>query len=218
MLSPMRRSTFVVLSASALLFACGGATATDLFGDPAPADSTAPTATTPGTTPTSTSTTPPSPTLPPPEPTTPPTTPPKDAGGPPRDASVPDAAKPDASTTAGIACGTAGACALTDTCCALYQVASQTYRYECRAGKVTCPEPSTQIECDSAEDCPAGAKICCGDRVQVGGGGYYDKIECKSSCGGNDVTFCNPASPAASCGARACVASTLLPGYFACQQ
>ena len=97
----MRRSTFVVLSASALLFACGGATATHLFGDPAPADSTAPTATTPGTTPTSTSTTPPSPTLPPPEPTTPPTTPPKDAGGPPRDASVPDAAKPDAPKSAG---------------------------------------------------------------------------------------------------------------------
>lgn len=213
----MRRTTFVVLSASALLFACGGATATDLFGDPAPADTTAPTATTPGTTPTST--TPPSPTTPP-GPTTPPTptTPPKDAGGPPRDASVPDGAKPDASTGTGIACGTVGACPLTDTCCALYQAASQTYRYECRAGKVTCPEPSTQIECDSSEDCPTGAKICCGDRVQIGGGGYYDKLECKSSCGGNDVTFCNPASPAASCGARACVASTLLPGYFACQQ
>jgi len=196
-----------------VLVACGGATATDLFGDPASDAGTTPTAT-----PTGNPTTPP--TTPTGTPTTPPTTPPReDAGPPPKDA-APDTNRPDAARDAGVTgiqCGASKACALTDTCCASFNVGTGTYTFDCKTGQVTCAEPSTQINCDSAEDC-AGAtgKICCGDRVTAGSSGYYDNVTCATTCGGNDVIFCNPASPAASCGARPCVESTLLRGYYVC--
>jgi hypothetical protein len=145
----------------------------------------------------------------------PPPPPPLDAGKP--DSSVRDSGT-DASTdsgTTGITCGT-GACALADTCCALYTASSGTYRYECRAGRVTCPEPSTQIECDSAEDCGSG-KVCCGDKATIGN--YYNDVTCRTSCTNNgDVRFCNPASPAASCPAgKACRQSAILPNYYYCE-
>ncbi len=145
----------------------------------------------------------------------PPPPPPVDAGKP--DSSVRDSGTDSGadSGTTGITCGTSS-CGLADTCCAIYNNSSGNYRYECRAGQVTCPEPSTQIECDSAEDCGAG-KVCCGDKASVGN--YYNDITCKSSCSGNgDVRFCNPASPAASCPAgKACRQSAILPNYYYCE-
>lgn len=195
--------------------ACGGATATDLFGDLSSDAGTSPTGTS-----TSTSTVPTtSPTTPPvPTPTTNPTTPPPDKDAGTRDAS--DASRIDSGRDAGavgIACGTS-TCPAADTCCASYNAAGGTYTFQCRAGQVTCTEPSTQINCDSAEDCAGSGtnKICCGDRVTSGGGGYYDNVKCAATCGGNDVIFCNPATPTVSCGARPCQESTLLRGYYVC--
>ena len=194
-----------------LLAACGGATATDLFTDPA--DATAPTSTTTSTVPTTTGT--PTTTSPTTKPTDePPTI--TDGSVPPRDAS--DGSRPDANTVRdggpGINCGTL-TCGAADTCCA--QFMSGTYRFECRAGQVTCAEPSTQINCDSNEDCPnSAAKICCGDRVTAGGFSYYDNLKCAATCTGNDVIFCNPANPTPACGAKACQESTILRGYYAC--
>lgn len=193
-----------------LLAACGGATATDLFSDPA--DATAPTSTTTSTVPTTTGT--PTTTSPTTKPTDepPPIT---DGAVPPRDAS--DGSRPDATTRdggPGINCGTS-TCGAADTCCA--QFSNGTYRFECRAGQVTCAEPSTQINCDNNEDCPnAGARICCGDRVSAGGFTYYDNLKCAATCTGNDVIFCNPANPTPACGTKACQESTILRGYYAC--
>lgn len=205
----------VVMGVGAVLVACGGATASDLFGDPATDAGTS----TPSPTITSTGT----PTTPPTNPTTPPTTPPTnpppipDAGPPKDDAGRVDAGRDAGPTTSGITCGTK-TCALADTCCANFNATNGTYAYECKTGRVTCAEPSTQIECDSNEDCAGNpvAKTCCGDRVSSGGSSYYNEITCVVACTGNDVVFCNPANPSASCGTRPCVESTILRGYYAC--
>lgn len=211
-MGPRAAASLVALSFTALaLAACGGAVATDLFaegGDPDASVSPGPT-----TTSTSTGSVPTTPTVPPTTPTDPPPPPPPP---PPIDAGRPDAR--DASTTVdaggpGISCGGGLSCGLTETCCAVYVVPN--YRFECRAGtNATCPSPSTDIHCDSSEDCPTSARICCGDKAT---GGYYNTLSCKSSCTGNDIVFCNPASPAASCrSGQTCKASTILNGLSYC--
>ncbi len=215
------------------LVACGGAVSTDFFATDVPtSDAGGGTdsagggggggedVSTPPPDPTTTATT--TTTTPPPPP------PPVDAGRPDassRDSSVVDSSVVDSSVVdssvdagggAAISCGVGTSCTLSETCCAVYVVTSSTYRFECRAGvAATCPSPATDIHCDSSEDCPSSARICCGDKSATNS--YYNELACKSSCNGNDVTFCNPATPAASCGAgRACVASAILKGFFFC--
>ncbi len=188
----------VPFAVAVLLAACGGATKSDLFatdvpeagGTRGPAADAAPQD---------------DPPAPAPEP--------PDASGPDvgRDAGVVDTGGPPGPQGPSIKCGAAATCPLTDTCCAFGQGA--TLRFECRAGQVTCPSPSTDIRCDSAEDC--AGKICCGDRA---GSAAYNELSCRSTCNDGDVTFCDPATPAASCRpGKACKASTILRGYFACE-
>ncbi len=121
---------------------------------------------------------------------------------------------PPPPAASGISCG-AGSCALADTCCATYGPGA--VRFECRAGRTSCPGLASELTCDSTEDCPSpNARICCGDRKTVAGVSYFNKVQCEDKCSGNDTKFCNPASPAASCGSRPCQPSTALPGYYVC--
>ena len=218
-MGPRSAASAVALSFAALaLAACGGAVATDLFSEPG-ADASAPPSFTGTATALPDGAVPPgpTPTVPPTTPTEPPPPPP-----PPVDAGRPDArvdAGNDASTTVdaggpGITCGPGLSCGLTETCCAVYVVA--TYRFECRPGTAaSCPNPSTDIHCDSSEDCPTSARVCCGDKSSSGT--YYNNLSCKSSCTGSDITFCNPASPAASCRTgQTCKESTILRGFYYC--
>ena len=224
-MGPRAAASAVALSFVALaLGACGGAVATDLFsgpgGDPSATPTSTPTGTTTGTVPPApTGTVTPTSTTQPTDPPPPPPPPPVDAGRPDArvDSGTPDAG-PDASTDAGggpgITCGPGLSCGLTQTCCAVYVIPN--YRFECRAGTAaTCPNPSTDIHCDSSEDCPTSARLCCGDKAVSGT--YYNALTCRSSCTGNDVVFCDPASPATSCRTgQKCEASTILKGFHYC--
>jgi len=195
----MRTRFFLAsLFVSAGFVACGGATPSDLFSE-ATSDGGSTTTTTDasngnGFTGTDSAT------PPPPEP---------DAAVPPP---TPDSGPPKGA----VLCGEK-TCPVGDTCCA--NGAATPFRYECRAGNVKCDDPSILIQCDSAEDCASGsAKICCGERVFENGRTTYRDLTCRSSCNGGDVRFCNPSSPAASCGAQGrCGPSTILPGYNTCQ-
>lgn len=147
---------------------------------------------------------------------------------PPADASAPDVGTKDAEPPKdagnpyqdpGIACGNADCGPATQLCCGTVTsyYPQYTYSFACEptSDLVQCAAGSP-IYCDDDHDC-TGGQLCCGDL------GYqsYSKVSCKATCTGNvygytQVHFCDPKAP--TCDTKqTCKASTLLPGYFACQ-
>ncbi len=77
----------------------------------------------------------------------------------------------------------------------------------------------TRIECSGPADCDAGA--CCatyGGMDPDAGGAWYSLVQCKNTCGAQDITLCDPmATDGCTDHNKTCAPSMLLPsGYFVC--
>lgn len=86
----------------------------------------------------------------------------------------------------------------------------------------SCNQPATRMSCDDSADCAPG-NVCCGSIFQFNQQPYYSEIKCAATCAVNNQTpgyrrFCDPNAPVDECAAIGlqCNASTVLPGYYAC--
>jgi len=81
----------------------------------------------------------------------------------------------------------------------------------------------TRMSCDDEADCNPGS-VCCGSINQIANQPpYYTEIKCAATCAVNNQVpgfrrFCDPNAPVDECTSLGltCIASTVLPGYYAC--
>lgn len=137
------------------------------------------------------------------------------------DVNVPDVVLPPADP--GIWCGVDKSqndvfCASTTQLCC-YQKFAMNPTYTCKAGGTVAPCPGgTPIFCDSQADC--NGKICCGDLLNNG----YEAVSCKTTCTGTvnyrtQIRFCDPDALQDECASigQACAPSNALEGFYICK-
>ena len=139
----------------------------------------------------------------------------KDAGLPPP--------PPPPPPTGGIGCGTSAAGAkvsctpAAQVCCASFNDNGKP-EYTCEPSGITSCFDALSIECDDKTDCPSG-KICCGSLDNSG----YTSVSCQTTCtstpGSRAVRFCDPKAAVDECVAsgKYCGPSQTLVGFSVCR-